>query len=397
MIETLKKNDHDHSEIPDPNLDKHTGKSKKIIRKMGAIILALTSLGTVVLGVGGKVAVGDPLAAPKVVATSLDTCDHLNTETSDQINALIAEAQDPTRPNNPNEDLNEKAKIKGEDYWDTNFDDMKIQTAEKNGLHLVDVREFIDRIDKSESSVEAILIANEYLHSRGLDIGFIKDNSSRNPSDLEKIDHNEIKNQLQYLLYDLAYMPQEVLEVTNIKQIYIVEDLEMLGYIGGSISKVRPGGLAYPEGQTIFLTKSSAVSHSALSHELGHAFDNAICGSLDMFKDKEFAELNPQAYVYEGFKEDSYDSVSDSGPWYQDSRESVFSEEYSTSNIQEDKATIYQMLINGLDQETLLRNDAVGKKYRYLLGRIEQKVPGFTQYLIDSDYDRHANDFFSEQ
>jgi len=157
----------------------------------------------------------------------------------------------------------------------------------------------------------------------------------------------------------LSRVPTGLVACSGLQQLTVVDHL----YTGKNTERE---GLALERDLTIYLELRSFSNPvaDATSQEIGHLLDAAMCGIGGQQDDPQYAGLNPPGFRY--------------GP---DANTKDVATKYGATNIVEDKATEFQSMLGGL-QKGLFDSDntVLRRKYRLLLARLEEHVPGSARY-----------------
>jgi len=145
-----------------------------------------------------------------------------------------------------------------------------------------------------------------------------------------------------------------------------LQHFTLVGALHDSLGNIDEGA-AVPDERTIYLTLRtfSTDVRATASHELGHLLDAAVCGGVGGWSnDPQYAALNPPGFMY----------------LLAFNSEDVASEEGGLSVV-EDKASEFENMLGGLQKRFFDSDNAVLRaKYRLLLARLEEHVPGSARY-----------------
>ena len=254
--------------------------------------------------------------------------------------------------------------------------DLTQEVAPKYGLHLIDPTERVKRL-QSADNVQAVLDElQSHMGDLGIPIVLHETLDSKDARvDAEPFDPNSLEmsqdliDGVSSFIYSTSYVPKELYEFIDIKEIRIVDTFKPTD--NPIVGEFTAAGKAMMDDGIIYLPKSYLLQgdFDLIMHEVSHLLDYRLNGdSYDAtYEDQEFTALNKEEFDYGDPNEDMSDMVA----------------LYSATNPVEDKATLMETMINGLSRVYLYHeNPIIRNKYRLLLGRIEQNVPGYSQYML---------------
>ncbi len=219
------------------------------------------------------------------------------------------------------------------------------------------VIEILNTLTQSKLGAETTLSEDAlYSLKNNRDFGFF--------DTMQNKDRFSVFKNASYELYEqISYLPKELFEYANIKELSIVvtNDKTHFGF-----SESQSGSTKISLSIAGFY--SSFTPHT-FNHELGHALDNRMCGENGIFNDSGFTSLNSFGYFYgvENYSALSLNALST----------------YSLTNPAEDKAELYAYLLSKnktIQLEDL--PDPLRAKAKLLMIRLEANVPGITSYLF---------------
>lgn len=375
----------------------------KIAQGLGIATLALSALSAA----GGEYYADDPLFVPNQI---IDIATNYGAEPVDPaiVRMINKRASEPTpapldklhksldkaatKAYDPNPELltlAERSTIAakrkhGAKTWDELFRDYKndyfdycIVQAEHFGLHISDSRPFAQRLDQAQSAEDAIEILQHYTKTLGIDTRLHTDKDLKDihmpiePLTSEPIKMNdELKQGIASFMFSMSFAPKELYDFAQIKEIRIVQSLGAMD--NSVVGKAIRSGEANPITGILYLPIQYLYdgSFENAMHETAHRVDYRMNGNslIGTQRDRNFTKLNQKAFRY-GTRTTSTNSN--------------VAETYGATDPWEDKAVLMQTMLNGLDEKLLYsRSPVVRAKYRLLLGRLEQNIPGYAQYLL---------------
>jgi hypothetical protein len=218
--------------------------------------------------------------------------------------------------------------------------------------------------------------------------------------DLNTLDAKQ-QEEMRFALYgfieNLGELPVEFVQTTGLKNVYVVkiDDKDTAGFAD------------YINGGKFFVDGTKPLDGETFTHELTHLWDADLCGNSEaIFHDPGFNKLNP-SNIYsqypgsftktdrQGYK--SYDSVVQSkrastlsqknklSAYFRLFRKVVVTEDYSFTNVAEDKATLGQELFSPYDYRSIYNKHQpiLASKFAYLLARLYQKSPNIARYFVE--------------
>jgi len=357
----------------------------------------------VVLEVSNAVAIGlrsypnlDPLQLADVTADYLEVVPQLVTNylNDKQCNSsqLILRPQLHTANVSINRSEAEQISFAERDEKDK-FHGLAKDSAERNGLTLINEKQYLEQIDNATTIDEILKAVNSYTRNYSLKI------SAPDADEIEdlpikffgisknKFDLNKFKSISKDFIKSLYYIPTEVAISANVREIKIVDSTYhiMLKHLLGNSAfykdlraekygSLHPGGIYHPVNRIIYVGLNELESYKfsgKILHELSHAILFKFCGIFGSLNDKEFAELNPEGFSYASRK---------SKEKYQGITSTVF----GYNNVYEDAAYIMGDFILGFSPERKYSvSPTLVSKIRLLLARTETVTPGYTNYFID--------------
>jgi len=184
----------------------------------------------------------------------------------------------------------------------------------------------------------------------------------------------QIINAIKVLAKAVSETPAEYIAVSHIKKIIIGNKLEPVG--AESDEWLITGLHANDDGGWIYVAIDTDAEQPIMKtwqHELFHAFDKSACpGYQTELHDDDFVALNPSGFTYTSDKNMSAHAASN-----------VVASDYGAKRALEDKAEIAKNFATGtlVSTDETFKDSPLAKKERALLSRIEQRVPGYTEYV----------------
>lgn len=349
-------------------------------------------LGILALAVGATAGTGeyyadDPLMIPRNLvdvavyqgAAPVDQkitsmIDHLAHEPSDPAYVKLGKKLDDATLS-PHASKQEKTKA-----YKTFIDDYteySMSKAAELGLHISDYRPYIQRVDNAKTFEQTLQAFQDYGKTLGLDINLHTHKDLKDLGiDVTPIDPMEIqfddklKNGIISFITEMAFIPKELYDFTDIKEVRIVSSLGVMG--NSVVGDFQPAGEANCMSGILYIPLDSLYTGQLglFGHEMAHRLDYKMNGSstVGQRRDVHFVRLNRPDFRYGVSPKPGDDNVST---------------EYGATNPKEDKAMLMESMLSGADS-TLLNSHSpvIRAKYRMLLGRLEQHVPGIAKYLM---------------
>lgn len=337
---------------------------QKITRRAGATVLLVTAI----LATGSKYYAGDAAFLPRFgVGYFTDTgCDVVPQAVADEVNRNLDTPEDPR--------LVELEKLEYKEF-DKKYREYALTAASENGLTLIDSTEYEKQVDKAESVDEVLYTLNSYTRQYGFNVSV---HGSWDPKDVgiglttldkKDIDLAEFKKGANGLMGSLFFSPVELIKLSDLQEIRIVQEIGHVAFTNAS----NPIGVAHSVTHIMYATLQgfNEGDFEHFDHELGHLFDYRVCGIWGYRRDPEYKALNSKSFKYDR----AYLYTQDYP------RDDVVSG-YAGTAVEEDKADMQKVMVNGLDDDLIDPKSKILKaKYRLLLSRLENKVPGVSAYL----------------
>lgn len=181
----------------------------------------------------------------------------------------------------------------------------------------------------------------------------------------------------------------DILKAINLSEIAFVKDIvRKPTYEGEDISLDVIGGLYDQNNNRIYIDMTSfddsnnyfVKTQHAVVHEILHAIDHQLlCSDQDFFVDEAFTKLNTQPYQEYNSEEMNVDIK-----YIRPSKHREFANDYGTSNVVEDRATILEWTLTkrGLIQPGDPDADSpLARKQEELVRRLEELNPGISNFL----------------
>lgn len=354
------------------------------------------------IGVGGsKAYTGSYTALPEVGLEYIiddNFCnEHVGSETVRAVRDSLQEGQDKriTRSFNKMGRLfdkyttSDKGTYEGVDYDNpqlkkslakisTDIESTTELLASENNLTLVDDEPFIKRLHdlKNPNPYNLTEILNDFTMEYGfgseisqnqiwqekINVSFHQEELS----DPNTIDIAKYKRGIESLIANIHRIPREIIVSSGIKKLKITGTREQID--NPILGQVHVAGEVDPLLRTLYLPVETVYSRdfNTVVHEFGHLLDFEQCGFTGAFSDTELSDLNPKDFVYGQKESVGKVAVTDS---------------YGATSALEDKATLYADILN-TNALSYISSEAVASKYKLLLARMEQEVPGSARYLL---------------
>jgi hypothetical protein len=254
------------------------------------------------------------------------------------------------------------------------------EIAAENGLHLVDVAPYLERIDQATGLDQVMEIVQQYTAQLGPHLVFNMGHDLRDyvnqsvhpafdPSAFEMND--ELKINVKNALTTMSRVPLEVYTYADIDEIRVTNSM---GFTSESASGSGiKSGVTNPETKYIYLDAENIFNGdmTILFHEIGHRIDYKMNHSS----------------VIGAHRDVEYNALNHGDPYGHDLKTTPagVARIYGATNILEDKATMFENMLAGIDTNLLYSDDTIVRaKYRELLGRLETAVPGYGHYLLET-------------
>lgn len=338
----------------------------KIVRNVRRIGVGILLSFTGMLGVG-EVYAGDPTYIPHYAEALLTEHDCGSTPIHDR-NIVQSELDTP----NPEAEqllLRSAGTQEGEAYRE-----YANEKAKENGLTLVDDTPFQEKLQLAKTPDEVLHTLNNFGRNYGFGFELLdshmdmllrplteQQGSNDLPIERAKIDLNGFKYGARAFMRTLHFIPIQVIQTSKL------ETIQLVGALNSENGPVA--GEAYNSNHTIAFTMGdfSSGDETLYTHEIGHRLDFELCGMFGSWKDSEYTDLNPKHFHYERNSNRPSNATAS---------------QYGRTNVYEDKATMYQYMLAQLNP-SLFNNytKTISEKYRLLLARLEEAVPGYSKYL----------------
>lgn len=342
---------------------------KKTFRGLTSIALLGMGLAQGGLGAIGAYKYNDPFALQReIIGMTLDDGPE---KVSDDIRDRLQKAMN----------TNEASPIEPGDFR-AGFE-IAQQKAESLGLHLVDSKEYENKVQAAMSPQEIAESVNSYTQQLGFPTTMPQDldrfdlatqksiNLEPNPGELFTMQFHAAN-----VLRGLSSLPVELYEQVDIRELRLVSTI---------YSSKNPAnntlGAAQTQNNIIYLDITyddfaENYSHHA-RHEVGHLFDRTANWSVaGMTKDDTFRDINPEG-----------ESYLDENP--QATKTDSFASDYSLNRVVEDKAEIFEYPFvlkpnasNQIDWNYQAVTPIVKEKIIEFYGRIEERTPGLGVFML---------------
>lgn len=249
------------------------------------------------------------------------------------------------------------------------------EQAAANGLTLIDDEPFQNELAAAKSPAAVVRVLSSFGREYGFGVELLdtrlkmllrpvseQENSDDQPVNTRKIDMDAFRRGASAFMQTLHFIPAEVIRRSKLETIRLAGTLS--SDWSGEVS-----GEAYINTNVIAFTVSdfSSADPVLYAHEIGHRIDFAMCGMVGSWKDAEYTDLNPPGFHY------TKDSAKPA---------TATASQYGRSDVYEDIATMYEYMLTRLNPDLFDNpSKAISRKYRLLLARLEDFVPGYSQYL----------------
>jgi len=263
--------------------------------------------------------------------------------------------------------------------YDKVYQHYAAERAEANGLHLADPEASLEAVLRAKSNDEIMTALNGYTEQLGFEFTFDTHVSGAAdkliPVDYANLDPRVMRVAADRLIRQLHVIPKEVFELADLKHFCVAERLTDEGDIGET----------FAEHQAICVTMDDLynANYAVIGHELGHALDFALLGD-NAWDDSEYMKHNPTDFRY--------------GDENSPNIKITVAYKYGANNVVEDKGVMFGNMLSGLNPALMADQGVLGYKYRLLLGRLEEKIPGISKYLseisgrVDDNYKPQYDD-----
>ncbi len=253
-----------------------------------------------------------------------------------------------------------RGKIKKYEKFMDNYRETQAGIAEAYGFTLLDSENDQEEVSNAQSVDEVLQILNNF--GSNFDLKFeIPQEKPLNDFEMiydsfdpEVHDLGSAKRMAQSALLSLSDLPVELVKLAGVKKVLFVKNLH--GSIVNRNEETTFG--AYNFKGIIYMdfdrNQPWLEFRKTFAHELGHALDSAICGTFGMYQDEELGVLN--------------------------SDPSLTLTKYGSASATEDKAEMMMEMLFGLADPSEMP-EAVANKYKLILARLEDNLPGISGYL----------------
>lgn len=242
------------------------------------------------------------------------------------------------------------------------IEEYRVDMAENYGLTLHDPSLALEAIDSADSASVVFSELQGYMEGFGIKLtterDFIKDMAVTGETlDMNSLPPEIFKIASKNLITSFSRLPEELVRLADVRRIVLWSSIFNNEKVGGT-NKFN---------NTMHLPISILIDpeegSSTVNHELGHGIDNTVCGSIGATRDTEYSDLNSAETTYGA---------------YNPSTDFMYS--YGGVSVEEDKATVYEFMLD------LIRNPhdlspVVQEKQKLLLARLEANIPGISDYL----------------
>lgn len=183
--------------------------------------------------------------------------------------------------------------------------------------------------------------------------------------------------------YDLDFMQNSVATFIGVTKFLPVELLHLAEIRSVNFFRAWSAlGRAHHGRHGTDLSFRMDLSRNTTGHEIGHAFDFALCDTDDFSVDEAYQVLNPANFVYHDPREGEGFSPN------------VFARRDAKQSVHEDRASIWaNLLVRGIDpsdNSEVPGLNGVQRKERLLVSRIEAQLPNATSLLVALNMNERA-------
>ena len=320
------------------------------------------------IGLAGEQYASNSLIIPEIASDMIFQSDA--PAFSSEIDQRVERLLDQPRP----QDLNAINTLP-EEVQDRAYELFSLNKAEEAGLTAYDPEPYRQPLAEATSLIEATDKINDYTRKMGFtvtlhntiefsDIGW-----DVTPLDSSKVNLEEFKVGGEMLLGALALMPKEINDLAGVNEVRIVDSL---GEHSDNDGVAKTAGEANVASGILYVPIDQVYKgdYTLYMHEISHRLDYKTTGGLwSMFHDSRYMALNPAGFEY----------GDPNNPYIGD----AVAQRYGAKNVVEDKAVMYQSMINGLNASAVYSNEpSIRNKYRFLVKVLEKEIPGTARYYF---------------
>lgn len=324
-------------------------------RKLGATVLSSLVIVTGAIGIASEAYAGDVAAFPKV---AIEYVDH---HEAPEVSFVEQQRMDRIldRPENP-EVVNMRQVLQKETPSEQQMHNFYTAQAEKYGFHLANTAACSEKLKKAKSQEQVLEAINELADQYGFSVSLLENSGIPETGlgikavDKDNLKLDDLKYTAQSIIWGLELVPVELAKKTDLNSVKIVNDIQD----GHS-------GFSNPVTKTIYVRIGADTR--VMAHELGHQIDGQTNGLRGMLNDPGFSKLNPEGFKYGDFSQPV------------NSLKTAVVEKYGFTDISEDKATYYGMILMSWGPD-VYKVPIVKKKTAYLLAELDKLAPGAAAY-----------------
>lgn len=254
--------------------------------------------------------------------------------------------------------------------------------ANECGLTLINSAKELQELKNTKDVQSAFAVFKEYLEKFGIKISIMTSLDDKDAHWLNYLDKDsflsdeyikqfvpfgEFKQSVATVMQSLQYTPKEYIELSGVKDIRVAKSFNYQSIKVGQGSDAMDAYAALNDDR-IYISMYSlghlGIGDSELFHEIGHFIDKNTAGYVN---DNQFNSLNPAGFKYN-------DAIN-----YEKYKDAVLGE-YGYINCAEDKATILGGFCKFAVPELYSKDPYIRAKSRFLLARINEKVPNIAKY-----------------
>jgi hypothetical protein len=253
-----------------------------------------------------------------------------------------------------------------------------MKKAAEHGLTVIDPKPYREKIEQANGVSDVTSVVNSYTKQLGFEFSvpekrdLLDLSRDSGPIDPSTIDPDKFKKGAEVFVSALASTPKEVItQAAKVRELRLVDHMDKME--NKVIGDFEPEGKANLTTGVISIPLKSFYEGkpTIYPHEIGHRLDKEENGGqAGQYRDARYRTLNPPNFIY--------------GDANSPDLKTAVADPYGATNIPEDKGKLYERMLNGLSTDYLYRApDPIRAKYRELLGRLEETVPGSVGYLMD--------------
>lgn len=240
--------------------------------------------------------------------------------------------------------------------------------ARNNDVTLIDAKPHIEMLDEADTAEDVLVIMSDYAEEHGIKFGLVTGEEGSGvvqlaQEDIDAVDLKALRTTARRFIASLSIIPKELSEYVGITEIKIAKDL---GDERNPIDGVVPI-LGKVDGETLYYRFDvfREFAPEALTHEYAGIAMDKLCEGRD--QDPAWESLNPAGTKY-GEK-----------PLVKE----VFVYERGAASLEDDRNTVAEATLAGLDERTTERSSPAQAKAVELVNRLGTVIPGLPQFLVE--------------